>query len=76
MADSVGKITSLVPQLSKQEKIILRYLIKGESNKVIARQINVAEATVKVHMKSILRKIRCNNRTQAAIWGIANELPA
>jgi two-component system nitrate/nitrite response regulator NarL len=48
-------------------------LIEGNSNKSIARKIDIAEATVKVHVKAILRKIRVQNRTQAAIWGMNNE---
>jgi DNA-binding NarL/FixJ family response regulator len=60
------------PQLSTREKLILRCLIEGYSNKCIARKINIAEATVKVHVKAILRKIRVQNRTQAAIWGMNN----
>ena len=38
-----------------------------------ARKIDIAEATVKVHVKAILRKIRVQNRTQAAIWGMSND---
>jgi len=63
---------TLAPQLSTREKSILRCLIEGDSNKCIARKINIAEATVKVHVKAILRKIRVQNRTQAAIWGMNN----
>jgi two-component system nitrate/nitrite response regulator NarL len=61
---------TLAPQLSTREKSILRCLIEGNSNKCIARKIDIAEATVKVHVKAILRKIRVQNRTQAAIWGM------
>jgi DNA-binding NarL/FixJ family response regulator len=64
---------TLAPQLSTREKSILRCLIEGNSNKCIARKINIAEATVKVHVKAILRKLRLHNRTQAAIWGTNNE---
>ncbi|MFD2058404.1 LuxR C-terminal-related transcriptional regulator [Mesorhizobium calcicola] len=56
--------------LSNREKCILRCLIEGESNKTIAREIRIAEATVKVHVKAILRKIRVRNRTQAAVWAM------
>ena len=63
---------ALTPQLSSREKSILRCLIKGDSNKCIARKMAIAEATVKVHVKAILRKIRVQNRTQAAIWGANN----
>lgn len=62
----------LAPRLSPREESILRYLVEGESNKAIARKIDIAEATVKVHVKAILRKIRAHNRTQAAIWGLNN----
>lgn len=56
--------------LSEREIQILQRLVAGESNKVIANTLNVTEATVKVHLKSILRKIRVRNRTQAAIWAL------
>ena len=60
----------IAPQLSPREKSILRCLVEGDSNKRIARKIDIAEATVKVHIKAILRKIGLQNRTQAAIWGM------
>jgi two-component system nitrate/nitrite response regulator NarL len=60
------------PQLSPRENSILHCLVDGFSNKSIARKIDIAEATVKVHVKAILRKIRVQNRTQAAIWGMNN----
>ena len=63
---------TLAPQLSSREKSVLRCLIIGDSNKCIARKMDIAEATVKVHVKAILRKIRVQNRTQAAIWGMNN----
>jgi len=44
----------------------------GSSNKAIAYKMAITEATVKVHIKSILRKIRARNRTQAAIWAVTN----
>lgn len=62
----------IAPKLSPREKSILHCLIQGDSNKCIARKIDIAEATVKVHIKAILRKIRVHNRTQAAIWGMNN----
>ena len=60
------------PGLSEREAQILDGLVKGHANKVIARTCDITEATVKVHMKSILRKIRVENRTQAAIWAMEN----
>jgi two-component system nitrate/nitrite response regulator NarL len=58
--------------LSEREEQVLRDLVKGLPNKMIARKRDMAEATVKVHLKSILRKIRMANRTQAAIWAVEN----
>jgi two-component system, NarL family, nitrate/nitrite response regulator NarL len=58
------------PRLSEREVQVLIGLVKGRANKVIARTCDITEATVKVHMKSILRKIQVANRTQAAIWAL------
>ncbi len=58
------------PRISDRELQILDGLVKGHGNKMIARECAITEATVKVHMKSILRKICVANRTQAAIWAI------
>ena len=44
--------------------------MKGMANKVIARQFDICEATVKVHVKAILRKLGVENRTQAATWAV------
>jgi two-component system, NarL family, nitrate/nitrite response regulator NarL len=61
-----------VPSLSRRETLILRMLVQGASNKIIARNLVITESTVKVHMKAILRKLRLQNRTQAAIWARNN----
>jgi two-component system nitrate/nitrite response regulator NarL len=65
---------SPIRTLSSREAEILHCLMQGAPNKVIARKLDVAEATVKVHIKAILRKIRVANRTQAAMWAV-NHLP-
>jgi two-component system nitrate/nitrite response regulator NarL len=64
-----------VDRLSPREREILSLLTEGHSNKAIARILGITEATVKVHLKSLVRKIRVENRTQAAIWALSN-LPA
>jgi two-component system nitrate/nitrite response regulator NarL len=63
------------PALSQREAPILDGLANGHANKVIARTCDIAGATVKVHIRSILRKIGVANRTQAAIWAL-KEWPA
>lgn len=54
--------------LSPREQQLLGCLRQGMSNKHIAKETNIAEATVKVHVKAILRKLHLQNRTQAAVW--------
>jgi two-component system nitrate/nitrite response regulator NarL len=55
-------------KLSAREAQILGCLREGAPNKVIARKLDITEATIKVHVKAILRKIGASNRTQAAMW--------
>jgi DNA-binding CsgD family transcriptional regulator len=61
-------------QLSHRERQVLICLAHGQSNKGIARVCGISEATVKVHLKAILRKTNMRNRTQAAIWAIEHGL--
>lgn len=56
--------------LSPREGEVLKGVAKGLSNKMIGRLCGTTDSTIKVHMKSILRKIRVQNRTQAAIWAV------
>jgi two-component system nitrate/nitrite response regulator NarL len=64
------EISELPPELyglSTRELSVLYQLVDGLPNKEIARRLNIAEATVKVHVKAILRKARLRNRTQVAM---------
>jgi two-component system nitrate/nitrite response regulator NarL len=63
-----------VKQLSAREIAILERIVRGDSNKHVARFFDIAEATVKAHVKAIFRKIGANNRTQAAIWALNHGL--
>lgn len=56
--------------LTRRESEIVDCLTAGASNKQIARDLGITEATVKIHMKSLIRKIGVRNRTQAALWAI------
>jgi two-component system, NarL family, nitrate/nitrite response regulator NarL len=60
--------------LSAREIAILRRIIRGDSNKHVARFFEIAEATVKAHVKAIFRKIGATNRTQAAMWALNHGL--
>lgn len=57
-------------RLSRREMQVLKYLAGGNTNKEIARYLDITEATVKVHIKTVLRKLSLSNRTQAAIWAV------
>jgi two-component system nitrate/nitrite response regulator NarL len=67
-----ASLPTSLPMLSARETQILSCLTEGAPNKLIARRFDITEATVKVHVKAILRKIRVKNRTQAAIWASGN----
>ncbi len=54
--------------MSSREIEVLKILSKGRANKEIARHLGISEATVKVHVKAILRKSQMRNRTEAALW--------
>jgi two-component system, NarL family, nitrate/nitrite response regulator NarL len=56
--------------LSSRELQIVQWLTDGSPNKVIATKLAITEATVKVHIKAILKKLGAQNRTQAAIWAV------
>ena len=58
--------------LTQRETEILGQLVDGASNKAIALRLNITDATVKVHVRALLRKIRASNRTQAATWALNN----
>lgn len=62
--------------LSIREIQILAGLVDGQSNKLIGKNLAIAEGTVKAHIKSILKKIGVRNRTQGAIWAMAHGIAA
>jgi two-component system nitrate/nitrite response regulator NarL len=62
--------------LSEREVEIVSRLAGGLPNKVIAHELTITEATVKVHLKNILKKLGVANRTQAAIWAVHHGVAA
>ena len=60
--------------LSAREREILALIGRGESNKLIARQLDIAETTVKIHVQHIFRKLGLSSRVQAAVYAAANDL--
>ena len=57
-----------IHSLSPREGEILRLIAHGASNKLIARELDIAETTVKIHVQHILRKLELSNRVHAAVY--------
>ena len=60
--------------LSPREREILLLIARGDSNKLIARSLDIAETTVKIHVQHILRKLGLSSRVQAAVYATAHGL--
>ncbi len=60
--------------LTGREKQILKLIASGLSNKMIAKKLDIAEGTVKVHVKRVLKKLQLRSRVEAAVWGIQQGL--
>jgi DNA-binding NarL/FixJ family response regulator len=56
-----------VPELSERQRDVLRLLVAGQSNKLIARSLGLTDATVKTHLQSVYRKLGVESRTQAVL---------
>ncbi len=65
---------SILDTLTNREQQILRYISQGDSNKIIARKLDIAESTVKVHVKNLLKKINMRSRIEAALFVVENKL--
>lgn len=62
-----GPSASPFAQLSPREQEIVRGIARGASNKAIARELGIAETTVKIHVQHVLRKLNVGSRVQAAV---------
>lgn len=60
-------LNPLAEKLTERELQVLKGLTEGKSNKEIARDLDIQEPTVKLHMKTLYRKVGAANRTQAAM---------
>ncbi len=72
-AEAAAKNRS-VHDLTERELEILRGLAEGKSNKLIARDLEITEGTVKVHVKNLLRKLSFRSRVEAAVWVVENRI--
>lgn len=65
---------SMLDLLTQREREILSHLALGESNKVIARQLDISHDTVKLHVRHILSKLSLTSRVEAAIFAVEHKL--
>ena len=61
---------SLLNQLTSREREILAHLAQGESNKAIARALNISQETVKLHVRHVLAKLNLSSRVEAAVFAV------
>jgi len=66
--------TADINNLTQREKQILKLISGGLSNKMMARKLDIAEGTVKVHVKRVLKKLQLRSRVEAAVWGVQQGL--
>ena len=73
-AGSAERPVSDLDKLTPREKDILACLALGESNKFIARKLDLAESTVKIHVQNVLKKLKLSSRVQAAVFAVEHRL--
>ncbi|HPQ96791.1 MAG TPA: two-component system response regulator NarL [Thiolinea sp.] len=71
--DALRPSTPSEAGLTEQEQRILELIAAGKSNKLVARALGIAEGTVKVHVKHLLRKLGLRSRVEAAVWYVEQQ---
>ncbi|HQZ02180.1 MAG TPA: response regulator transcription factor [Thauera sp.] len=74
VALATGVEGSDADRLSPREREMLQFIARGQSNKEIARALELAESTVKIHVQNMLRKLNLSSRVQAAVFAVENGL--
>ena len=72
--DPVAQDNSGMELLSAREREVLALIALGDSNKLIARKLDIAETTVKIHVQHILRKLHLSSRVHAAVYAASREV--
>jgi two-component system nitrate/nitrite response regulator NarL len=72
--NSLAKAESSLGKLTPREREIIVMLASGASNKEVARTLDLAESTVKIHVQGILRKLNLSSRVQAAVYAVEHGL--
>lgn len=74
LLDAKSTTESVLDSLTQREREILSHLAKGESNKAIARQLDISYDTVKLHVRHILAKLNLSSRVEAAVFAVEHKL--
>ncbi len=74
LLDAKHSADSLLSSLTQREREILAHLARGESNKAIARQLDISYDTVKLHVRHILAKLNLSSRVEAAVFAVEHKL--
>jgi two-component system nitrate/nitrite response regulator NarL len=74
LLDAKSTTESVLGSLTQREREILSHLAKGESNKAIARQLDISYDTVKLHVRHILAKLNLSSRVEAAVFAVEHKL--
>lgn len=72
--DQTPEPATPLSELTPREQQILGHIAEGQSNKVIARALDITDGTVKLHVKAILRKLGVHSRVEAAVIAVENKL--
>ncbi len=59
---------SHLPALTEREEEVLKFVAKGFTNKMVARELKISDGTVKGHVKHLLKKLGLKSRVEAAVW--------
>ncbi len=70
------KVNNVLESLTGRELEILKLIAKGLSNKLIARELDISDGTVKVHVKHLLKKMELKSRVEAAVWMVSEQSAA
>nr|WP_315220859.1 response regulator [uncultured Duganella sp.] len=71
---AAAPVASELDKLTPREREILDCLARGESNKGIARNLELAESTVKIHVQNVLKKLKLSSRVQAAVYAVEHRM--
>jgi two-component system nitrate/nitrite response regulator NarL len=71
---AAAPVASELDKLTPREREILDCLARGESNKGIARSLDLAESTVKIHVQNVLKKLKLSSRVQAAVYAVEHRM--